>query len=71
MKQTESKAKEALIKYLHRRAGAGQNPVKTIVYWMLVFTSTTDYLFFRLNQRFPKYFLQQSVICHNVGQRKP
>jgi len=33
------------------RTGSGQNPVKSIVCWMLVFTSMTVYI---LNQRFLK-----------------
>jgi len=35
-----------------RHSSVGQNPVKTIVYWMLVFTSMTIKI---LDQRFPGY----------------
>jgi len=46
--------REPLIKSkisIFRHSGARQNPVKTIVYWMLVFTSTTMKAH---NQSFPK-----------------
>ena len=42
--------------YLVRHSGACQNPVKTIVYWMLVFTSMTLKI---LIQSFPKCALRQ------------
>jgi len=37
---------------LSRHAGECQNPVKTIAYWMLVFTSMTEK---QIIQRFPRY----------------
>ena len=37
---------------LSRHSGACQNLVKTIIYWMLVFTSMTECV---LGQRFPSY----------------
>ena len=48
----QDEAKEPLNKSknsLSRHSGVGQNPVKTIIYWMLVFTSMTVK---RLNQSF-------------------
>ncbi len=44
---------------LHTSTGSGQNPVKTIVYWMLVFTSMTIKI---LNQSFLNYKLSLSSL---------
>ena len=52
--------KETLIKSQNtfsRHSGVGQNPVKTIVYWMLVFTSMTIKI---LNQSFTNYINEKS-----------
>jgi len=40
-----------------RHSGVGQNQVKTIVYWMLVFTSMTTWI---LNQSFPNRHLSET-----------
>ncbi len=60
-------SKEPLIKSdnsFNRHSGACRNPVKTIVYWMLVFTSMTAK---GLNQSIPKYPLVMGVQSTGAG----
>ncbi len=50
---------------LNRHSGACQNLVKTITYWMLVFTSMTKYV---LDQRFPNYILKKLQVSARQGK---